>query len=157
MQSPKWAELEKEFGCSAKLLVIRWRQNSTYRTIASAVGISKRQLRRWMRYWGIEPDGQKRDEFSQPIHTCDKRARELGFDDAADAIRHYKLPPHRWADWQIAELLECSEPTIWRHKPNDIKGTVCISDRGREKLRECGRKAGGRIPDPDHPWRYQDD
>ena len=151
--SRKWPEIEREWGRSARVLVEDWRDNSTFRTIAAALGVSVRTLQRWRNHWGMKMGGpRKRDEFSCPAHACDVRARALGFESAGDFIRHYKLPPHSKTDAWIADRLRCSVSTVHRHKPDEIVGIWNLSPAGREKLRECGRRNGGH-PAANHPWK----
>lgn len=153
----KWAEIEKEFGLPPRMLVQNWRSNATYRTIAKALGVSARTLRRWRGYWGLEihpapygPD-RVRDEFSRKEAVVDTRALGLGYPSAAEYIRHQKMV--NATDSEIAEALQCCTMTIWRHKPSEVRGIQNLSPAGREKLRECGRMSKGRHQPRDHPWR----
>lgn len=93
---------------------------------------------------------RKTDEFSSPGSRVDRRAVELGFANAADLIRHYKLS-RKMVDWQIAEILRCSMMTVYRHKPVEIRGIQNLTSEGRAKLRDCGLKSSGR-PSLNHPW-----
>lgn len=158
MESDIWREIESEFGRPIQVLVEDWRENSTFRTISAAIGICEKTLRRWRKEWGM-PIGadRKTDEFSRPVSKVDRKAKKLGFDDAADLIRYYKLPPRNLVDWQIAtpQLLDCSLMTVYRHKPVELAGIQNLSPEGREKLRQCGLVSGGR-PLVTHPWRNND-
>lgn len=149
----RWELIEKEFGYPIKDLLERWRKDSTYKTMSKAIGVHTRTLRRWRRLLDLPiGDERKTDEFSVPESRIDRRAKRLGFDDAADLIRCYKLDPHHWVDWQIADLLGCSMMTVYRHKPKELRGIQNLSPKGRKKLSECGKKTGGK-PRADHPWK----
>lgn len=135
----KWAEIEEEFGKPIERFTYELRESFTFKTIAAMYGVHEETLRRWCKIWGWDAcrsrEEWKYDEFSFPETTpTDVKARELGYDDMADAVRELKLN-QLLTDREIAGVVGCCKNSVYDSKPRELVGLMVVHTRRGRELR----------------------
>lgn len=101
-------------------------QGNSWRTVAGALGIGPGTLVEWRRALGLKLEQHDNvfDPSSLPERTpTDWRARELGYEDATDAVLDMRLRQGLTVE-QAAERLGVCADTISRYTPSDIRGSI---------------------------------
>lgn len=137
----KVAEVEAEFDEPLRdVIVIMRQQGNTWRTIASALNVSRFTLYHWRQELGIEDHRRLRDAFSASPSKTDMAARRLGYRNARQAVVDLRTSGHTLQE--TAEILGVSPHTVTRHYPEGFAGTVFVKTEAyREALRRTGRMA----------------
>ncbi len=117
--------LELEFDEPLADIVIGMREQAcSWKTIAGALGISSRTLRRWRRKIGFSPIDSRnivRENHFKP-RMVDEIARRHGYNDFEDMYRDMRLSK-KMTVAQMSEKTKICERTITKWTPRELKGT----------------------------------
>lgn len=123
----RWREIEAEFMEPVADVIQGLReQGNSWRTVAGALGCAQSTLKEWRRALGLPLDqnDKVRDPSSTPERTpTDLAARELGYEDAEDAVLDMRLR-EQMTIFQAAERLGVHYCTVVLYTPKKLRGTI---------------------------------
>lgn len=132
-----------EFGESFERVIRGFRADGcSWNTIAGALEMPAVTLRKWAKAMGLL---DKRRNLEQRRTPLDDRARKLGYADATDMVRNWRMQGKTRLD--IATALKCHPGSLYWHTPEEVKGLNRLTERQRQARKKNAEKLNRRRAD----------
>lgn len=163
-RATQWAAIEAEFDEPIADVIMGLRElGNSWRTVAGALGVHYGTLQEWRKALGLPMDKANKvyDPSSYPEdNPTDRLAKRLGYESIVDAVTDMRIRQGLTLK-EAGAVLGCHYQTISLYSPDEVKGTINLSDVGyRRRLQNLRKGTQASIEkraDSIHPWEADED